>query len=829
MEATAGAARRRGATRNREALISNLRSLNPSRWLEAIASLVILIAVLLSNPYSSEAFEGNRFVFSWLLAGLLMIPLTATARQRRRDLYQDPLTLAALAFLATTALAMATSILPARSFWGVPPRLHGGLTVTALVVILLACRPLADRPRARRRLARGLVFAVSVAAAYGVCQHFGFDPIRLAEGWPDRVTGTQGNPIFFGAVLALGAPWTLAELLRHRGARAVALGALLALQLLALWWTGSRGPQLAAGLGMVTTALALYRTKVQRRWWIAAAVALAALGLGALFGLQERGWKTVTERQLIWATTLEIYQQAPARRQLFGHGPDTFPWVVSPELPAELPATAGRPDATYDRAHQTLLQLAVETGILGVLAWLSLLGIAFARLIRRPLLTAVGSLAGGVVAGGILGWIAAAERVALGIGLGGLTAALVLLLVRAASLPPSTAAMIGSLLAAFAHGLVAPRSTGAEILLWLLLALFVPRTVPSPAQDDPEKGLSLIWVAGALAIMMFGLWTPPQVAGGLRIGPWIALLTVAGPAFLVGVVWTGSRPGLTTSQSRAASGSTIGLLAGLVLFAASLAAALPKLDAFAHMRRGDAAFTDRQLGIAAAEYGAAVERFESCDSCRLAAFRARIQDSGGDALIRRGIDAELAAAARKNPYEANYPRERAYLQARSASRAGDRASHQRHVAAAERHFAQAAELAPTDARLLRLWANLELEEGRPGQARNRLEKAVALSPDSPDGHLLLARAQLDLGQTEDAWTAVRRALDLHPERVKETVSAVANARPPRWRALRDWALVAAVLGRGAEGREVLERARRLAPPSERDRLIELEKTLLARE
>ncbi len=847
---------------------------SPQPILEAASLLTVLVAVLLSNPYSSEAFEANRFVFLWVAAGLMLLGCSREYLPGM-TLRKDRLSMTALVFLGVTLLAAATSILPSRSLWGVLPRLHGLVSVLALGIFLLAGRLTGENPDLRRRLSQTLIFAASVASAYALAQRLGFDPILLTGGWPDRVTGTQGNPIFLGAILAIALPWTLGAIL-NKDPIGWKLYGHLTLQLMALVWTGSRGPQLAAILGVVVTLLATRRLAVSPKWLAIGSLGLLALLSLTLFTGERRNWRTLEERQLIWAASLETISQSSPARQILGHGPDTFPWVVSPRLPAALPAKAARPDATYDRAHQSLLQLGVEVGLLGVLTWLLMLGTAALALLNLEGLRGPTILGAGLGLGGMLGYFQAPEFLGLGAGLGGLLALFILLLQQKDRLSITYASMLGALVAYFAHTLVAPRSAGSEALIWLLLGVFVPTLhshldkAPSkkPAPLPPER-LSLPTLITAASIMSLGLWTPPQVTSGPRYGLALALVLVVIPAILSGVsfkLWRFWIPGLLLwiafirwapgaessftlpvvlvsallvafagfIRSRGGTLWALGpkkprVLGALLLAVVSVGISVSLLATFTAMHRGDTAAADGEFAGAIQQYQQALATFPQCDTCLLASFRARIRAvpaarwEESPRLV--AIDRDLKNAARANPYEPNFPRERAYLQARWAQQSPSPAARRRHLREAEEQFAEAARLSPTDSRLRRLWANLLLDDGRPEEALVIIQEAVSLSPTSADGHLMLARTWLDLGDPYGAWASMQKALDLDFSRVRKVVSAMASSQPPQWRALRDWALVAALTGRLPEAQEVLRRSRTLAPASEEESLSKLERAL----
>ena len=55
-------------------------------------------------------------------------------------------------------------------------------------------------------------------------------------------------------------------------------------------------------------------------------------------------------------------------------------------------------------------------------------------------------------------------------------------------------------------------------------------------------------------------------------------------------------------------------------------------------------------------------------------------------------------------------------------------------------------------------ARVLLETGRPGQALERVERALSLEPLSAEGHRLLGRARVELGQFDEAIDAYQRAI-----------------------------------------------------------------------
>jgi adenylate cyclase len=68
--------------------------------------------------------------------------------------------------------------------------------------------------------------------------------------------------------------------------------------------------------------------------------------------------------------------------------------------------------------------------------------------------------------------------------------------------------------------------------------------------------------------------------------------------------------------------------------------------------------------------------------------------------------------------------------------------------------------APNDSTAALLWADLKLQEGRPDLAIPSIEKAVRLSPQVANGHLMLAVALIRVGRLEDAGPELDAAIRL---------------------------------------------------------------------
>lgn len=222
------------------------------------------------------------------------------------------------------------------------PRLGGN----AMIFLLAAYAP-RDR---LGELCRWWVIVAVIVAGNGL--------LRLAS--ESEFVSTLGNRNFLGAYLAasvaiaisVGRSWSL-------------LGTLMLMS--GIWFCGSRGAWLALGTVAILWFLR-FGDRHLKRWYVRAVIVLIILTgascLGRTYVLRQ--WQTDV-RPMIWKATLHMV----ARRPLLGHGLGTY----AVEYPQHrLPEYFLRPKASNvtDHAHNELLEVAAEQGLIGLAAilWL---------------------------------------------------------------------------------------------------------------------------------------------------------------------------------------------------------------------------------------------------------------------------------------------------------------------------------------------------------------------------------------------------------------------------------------------------------------------------
>ena len=389
-------------------------------------SLVMLLAYLVrladGGPFWLPAYSSNAA--STPADGEFPAPERGGLARFIRIPLLFPLVLLVLAYAISTVLSVA----PAVSWWGSYQRLQGTYSFFSYVIIAVLTAAHLRAPEQLRRLQHTIILTSLPIAIYGIIQHYAIDPLPWGGDVITRVSGNAGNPIFLAAHLIIALFLTLerifssfAFLLSPEGSRdeetpslhdipsALVGGSYLFIfivQVLAVYWTQSRGPWLglAAGLYIFVLLLITGLRPASYRVWTASWVGLGVVGsvllvlvnttnlfpglasvpnLGRLTTLMAMEGSTNEVRLLIWGGVSEmITPHAPlvfpdgeedrvnAIRPLVGYGPEAM-WVAFNNFyPPRLAQVEAR-NASPDRSHNETWDSLAITGVFGFLAYVA--------------------------------------------------------------------------------------------------------------------------------------------------------------------------------------------------------------------------------------------------------------------------------------------------------------------------------------------------------------------------------------------------------------------------------------------------------------------------
>jgi O-antigen ligase len=323
---------------------------------EILGTLLVAVTPLLSFPLSwlPQAVAQNRFAVVLPVGVVLFVLLLLAAAW---SLFTGATPIVLPRKVVGPFILLAASWLVSIRFSDRP---HISVAMLAALLSNAAVLLLATRfpPTGARRLAWWWLTAASVVAGNAL----------LRWGSESELLSTIGNRNFLAAYLAAALVMGVA-LWDWRAAMVCALlvvglllchsrGAWLGLACVGLFW-------FVAGAGWPRLAVRLFVTGL--------VVVAATVGLR---GYLTQHWQTEV-RPVIWKSTARMI----ATRPLIGHGLGTF---VTEYPRFRLPEYFRRRSATNvtDHAHNELLEIAAEQGLLGLVATLWLWGAAFAHGLR---------------------------------------------------------------------------------------------------------------------------------------------------------------------------------------------------------------------------------------------------------------------------------------------------------------------------------------------------------------------------------------------------------------------------------------------------------------
>jgi O-antigen ligase/Flp pilus assembly protein TadD len=345
---------------------------------QVVFGLKLALTVLLFDPQAFDAFSLVKSAAAHatsLVLAVLLLGLVVT--HGRRVLVWSPMHLAVAALIACYAAATVLALDPQVAVFGTWRRYLGFTQMADDAVVYVAAVLLLPTARDLARLAIVTLATGAVVVLYMFMQQLGLDPVKYVEG--PRPIGTLGQPDLSGGYAGIVASTALAVAVYVRSPRQrVLFGALAAAALLAALFTNVRGGLIGLGLGfLVVVALVFVGERRPSRRVVAgigvaavlALIAVLASPLRARLGPGFVSDASAQSRLDTWGTALDLI----LRRPLLGLGPDNFAVAYPAFRTSQSVVLSG--SELQNSTHSWLLQIATSTGILGLLAFLAVLGL----------------------------------------------------------------------------------------------------------------------------------------------------------------------------------------------------------------------------------------------------------------------------------------------------------------------------------------------------------------------------------------------------------------------------------------------------------------------
>lgn len=396
-------------------------------WLAAIINVPVFF-----NVYSSRIFEPDKLTllrsFALVIAICWIIKIIdergirweniSVKNSRVMTLIKTPIIISVIGMVVVYLLSTIFSITPRTSWAGSYQRLQGTYTTYSYIIIFLAIIVNLRKRQQVERIITAVIISSLPVSLYGVLQRYKIDPVPWAGEVAIRIAANMGNSIFVAAYLIMVFPLTLVRItdaftsiLNDRGKllanflRATAYVFIAALQVIALLFSGSRGPLMGWLIG--TFFLFVVMSLLWRQRWLTfSGIGLALLvgiflvainipngpfqdfkkipGIGRLGMLLDPNSTTSRVRIYIWAGAAELVtpheplefpdgEKDPYNflRPIIGYGPEAMYVAYNPFYQTELTLVEKR-NASPDRSHNETWDAMVITGGLGLIVYIVL-------------------------------------------------------------------------------------------------------------------------------------------------------------------------------------------------------------------------------------------------------------------------------------------------------------------------------------------------------------------------------------------------------------------------------------------------------------------------
>lgn len=388
---------------------ANLKVVEISRFCDQVIEkgfyLLFFLVPLILTPFNYELFEYNKMMLVYLLTSLILAAWLIKMIQARKVIFRRTfLDLPLIAFFLTQLASYVFSIDRHTSFWGYYSRFHGGLGSTTAYLLLYWALVANFNKQKAFKLIRFLLASTFLVAIYGTLEHFGIDKDYWVQDVENRVFSTLGQPNWLAAFLVAIMPLTWALTLENQRKKSkTALYLFLStLFYLTLIFTKSRSGFLGLGAAYLAfwgiifiknlfRAKKISFSKTFRRLpktFFLFTIIIILLGIIAgtpwtpkLEHLIRKpqvkhqtsltpvgGTESGQIRKIVWQGAIEIWRHHP----ILGTGPETFAYAYYNFRPREH-NDVSEWDFLYNKAHNEYLNLAANTGTLGLVSYLAII------------------------------------------------------------------------------------------------------------------------------------------------------------------------------------------------------------------------------------------------------------------------------------------------------------------------------------------------------------------------------------------------------------------------------------------------------------------------
>ena len=357
--------------------------------------------------------SGKNMVFRLLveIAFFGWIVLALKDASYRLNIKKSPLLIAYAVFMTVLLLADIFGVDPFRSIWSNFERMEGFVGHIHLFAYFIVLSAMLRTVSEYGTMFKALIASNIAVLVFGLGQLLGANgyifsqllpsvaakfsavfPIHMSE---NRLDATLGNSAYFAIyclmfIFILALRWSGEK----EGKKTWLYPTLIILNLIALFYTGTRGTQIGLLVGgFMTLGLIAAVEKGKTRKVLVGAIIAVVVVLGSVFAFKDSSFiqssptlarfasisptdLTGMSRLSIWKISYEAFKEKP----ILGYGQDNFSYIYASKFN---PEKMWNLESWYDRSHNVFFDWLVAAGALGLISYLSLYVIALRLMWRK--------------------------------------------------------------------------------------------------------------------------------------------------------------------------------------------------------------------------------------------------------------------------------------------------------------------------------------------------------------------------------------------------------------------------------------------------------------
>jgi len=372
------------------------------------AFLLFLVPLILW-PFTSEVFEFNKMVLVYILTILIAASWVIRMIYEKKFIFRRTiLDIPLLVFLGSQLISTLFSIDPLTSWLGYYSRFNGGLISTICYLLLYWAFVTNIDSKKTGKLIYVTFVSAALVSIYGVLEHFGIDKSVWVQDVASRVFSTLGQPNWLSAWLVALMPITWVFLIKSN-IKTKSFWIYLLLSALYFWtliFTKSRSGLLGFGVTfLVFWPIYFWMNRKELKKHVIPFIVIGSSLLticlisGTQFSpsvfslikhsvsqpatqpqgpaLEIGGTESGSIRKIVWKGALQVWLHYP----IFGSGVETFAYSYYMFRPIEHNLTSEW-DFIYNKAHNEFLNMAANSGTIGLISYLVLIGFSVFQILK---------------------------------------------------------------------------------------------------------------------------------------------------------------------------------------------------------------------------------------------------------------------------------------------------------------------------------------------------------------------------------------------------------------------------------------------------------------